>query len=55
MRPSECGKKMRRATESAVPATRPHDVLVKSPKPSMAQTAASSKGLTNAALARCEG
>ena len=43
------------STDSREPATRPHDVLTKSPKPSMAQTAASSKGDTNAALARCAG
>ena len=32
-----------------------HDVLTKSPKPSMAHTAASSNGETKNALARCAG
>src|SRR5262249_40831111 len=54
-RPSECGKNTRPSTRSPDPARRPHEVLTKSPKPSIAQTAESSKGLTKAALARWAG
>ena len=51
--PSECGNETDPRTSIWLPRPTPHITLLKSPKPSIEMTAASSNGDAKKALARC--